>query len=99
MTAHKYPSLSPLRAMRRDILEGIPQAKRRLPVEEMTNRVAARRGVHVGVRVLDGCACASGIGRPGMLRELASIPLMSLPGYLRRVEILPASESPNRRDA
>lgn len=88
----RLPSLSPFRGMRRDVFEGIPQAKRQFPMTAMTNHVVVRRGARVGARLLSGCAYASGAShQPGRLRQLTSIPLWSYPRYLRRVELLPST--------
>lgn len=100
----KLPPISGLRAMRRDIFEGVPAAKRRgFQIEIMINEVAVRRRVRTGIRVLQGCQHVTKVAKQGLVRGGAAhlkmtlellacfrtVPLWTYPSYLSRLTVLP----------
>ena len=98
------PPITGLRALRREIFEGVPEARRRgFRIEILVNEVAVRRGEPTAIRVLHGLGHRSKLqklgwrrGLPAHLRMsaellgcLRTVPLWTYLHYLRRLRILP----------
>ncbi|HEY3568020.1 MAG TPA: glycosyltransferase [Thermoanaerobaculia bacterium] len=100
----RLPPISGLRALPREVFDGVPAARRNgFQIEIMINEVVVRRGLPSAIRVLAGPRHRSKIEKRGwrqglpshlaMTRELLAclriVPLWTYGAYLRRLRILP----------
>ena len=100
----RLPPITGLRAIPREVFEGVPEAKRNgFQIEIMINEVVVRRGLPSAIRVLPGLRHLSKIHKRGwrqglpshlaMTRELLDclriVPLWTYGAYLRKLRILP----------
>jgi polyisoprenyl-phosphate glycosyltransferase len=100
----RLPPITGLRAIRREVFEAIPDAKRNgFQIEIMINEVIARRGLPSTIRVLPGLRHRSKVQKVGWRRGLSShlamtrelldclrfVPLWTYRAYLSRLKVLP----------
>jgi glycosyltransferase involved in cell wall biosynthesis len=100
----RLPPITGLRALPREVFDGVPAAKRNgFQIEIMINEVVVRRGLPSAIRVLAGPRHRSKIEKRGwrlglpshlaMTRELLAclriVPLWTYGAYLRRLRVLP----------
>jgi hypothetical protein len=108
----RLPPITGLRALRRELFEGVAADRRRgFQIEILVNEVAVRRGLPTAIRVLAGLGHRSKLeklgwrrGVPAHLRMsaellgcLRSVPLWTYRAYLRRLLILPPVVEPPAR--
>jgi len=104
----RLPPITGLRAIRREVFEAIPDAKRNgFQIEIMINEVIARRGLPSTIRVLPGLRHRSKVQKAGwrrglpshlaMTRELLAclrfVPLWTYRAYLSHLKVLPPGGS------
>lgn len=104
----RLPPITGLRAIRREVFEAIPDAKRNgFQIEIMINEVIARRGLPSTIRVLPGLRHRSKVQKVGwrrglpshlsMTRELLAclrfVPLWTYRAYLSHLKVLPPAGS------
>lgn len=104
----RLPPITGLRAIRREVFEAIPEARRNgFQIEIMINEVIARRGLPSTIRVLPGLRHRSKIQKTGwrrglpahlaMTRELLAclrfVPLWTYGAYLAHLKVLPPAGS------
>jgi glycosyltransferase involved in cell wall biosynthesis len=104
----RLPPITGLRAIRREVFEAIPDAKRNgFQIEIMINEVIARRGLPSTIRVLPGLRHRSKVQKVGWRRGLPShlamtgellaclrfVPLWTYRAYLSNLKILPPAGS------
>jgi len=102
----RLPPITGLRALRREVFAGVPEAKRNgFQIEIMINEVIARRRLPSSIRVLTGLRHRSKLEKVGwqrglpahlaMTRELLDclriVPLWTYGSYLRNLRVLPSS--------
>ncbi|HSS79545.1 MAG TPA: glycosyltransferase [Thermoanaerobaculia bacterium] len=102
----RLPPITGLRALRREVFAGVPEAKRNgFQIEIMINEVIARRGLPSSIRVLSGLRHRSKLEKVGWLRGLPAhlamarelltclriVPLWTYGSYLRNLRVLPPS--------
>jgi glycosyltransferase involved in cell wall biosynthesis len=100
----RLPPITGLRAVPREVFEGVPESRRNgFQIEIMINEVVVRRGLPSAIRVLPGLRHLSKIHKRGwrqglpshlaMTRELLDclriVPLWTYGAYLRKLRILP----------
>jgi glycosyltransferase involved in cell wall biosynthesis len=100
----RLPPITGLRALPREVFDGVPEAKRNgFQIEIMINEVVVRRGLPSAIRVLAGPRHRSKIEKRGwrqglpshlaMTRELLAclriVPLWTYGAYLRSLRVLP----------
>ena len=100
----RLPPITGLRAIRREVFEAIPDAKRNgFQIEIMINEVIARRGLPSTIRVLPGLRHRSKLQKVGWRRGLPShlamtgellaclrfVPLWTYRAYLSHLRVLP----------
>jgi glycosyltransferase involved in cell wall biosynthesis len=100
----RLPPITGLRALPREVFEGVPEGKRNgFQIEIMINEVVVRRGLPSTIRVLPRLRHLSKIDKRGWRRGLPShlamtrelldclrlVPLWTYGAYLRKLRILP----------
>lgn len=107
----RLPPITGLRALRREVFEAIPEARRRgFQIEIMINEAAVRGNRPTSIRVLPGIRHRSKIEKAGWRKGLPSyfrmtlellacfrfVPLWTYWAYLRNLRVLPAVGVPDR---
>lgn len=99
----RLPPITGLRAVRRDVFDAVPPARRNgFQIEIMINEVVARGGMRTAIRTLTGTSHRSKVAKLGPLRGARAhismtlellhcftfVPLWTYASYLRHLEVL-----------